>query len=80
MRKTFFVCLLNWRVCAIGCIALHWQAMWNPFMWGFQHLESRHGHVFAALLGHNLQFALVCCWLENAFAMVACEMNKICMF
>ena len=44
----------------IWSIALLWRAIRNPFMWGFEHVESRCGHVFMALLGHSVQFGFGC--------------------
>jgi hypothetical protein len=47
-------------VCAICCTALLWRAIHSPFMWGFEHVESKCGHVSMALLGHSVQFEFGC--------------------
>ena len=35
---------------------LIWRAICSPFMCGFEHVESRCGHVSMVLLGHSVQF------------------------
>ena len=39
-----------------GLPSLLWQAILNPLMCGFEHVESKYGHVSMVLLGHIVKF------------------------
>jgi hypothetical protein len=50
------VCIFDWSTCTILWIALLWCVICSPFMCGFEHVDSRCGHVSMVLLGHSVQF------------------------
>jgi hypothetical protein len=52
-------------VCAIWWSVLICRAIRNPFKCWFEHVESKCGHVFMALLGDNVQFSLGIIRLED---------------
>jgi hypothetical protein len=54
------VCLFDCSACAIWCTALLWRSRCSPFMWGFEHVESRCGQVSTTLLEHSVQFRFGC--------------------
>ena len=49
---------MDCSVCAIWWIVLLWCVVRKPFMWGFEHVESKCGHVSMVLSGHRVKFGL----------------------
>jgi hypothetical protein len=65
IRVWSLVCLLDCSVCAIWWSVLICRATRNPFKCWFEHVESKFGHVFMALLGDSVQFSLGIIRLED---------------
>ena len=65
------MCLFDCSACAIWCTALLWRSRCSPFMWGFEHVESRCGQVSTTLWSIVCNLSLGVGWVRRYFAMVA---------